>query len=66
MNEDVTAQKDTLENLNTQEGFEQVFCRKSLKNSELYKPNLRSKHLRERSSEGLKAWEIIKIWTKRA
>ena len=44
VNKDVRAQKDALENLNTQEhqeGFEQVFCRKSLKNSEFYKPNLR-------------------------
>ena len=50
MNEYVRAQKDALENLNTQEKIKkdfQVFCREILKNSELYKPNLRSKHLRE-------------------
>ena len=47
VNEDVRAQKDAFENLNTQENIEKVFCRNSLKNSELYKPNLRSKHLKE-------------------
>ena len=60
MNEDVRAQKDALENLNTQENIKkdsnvQVFCRKSLKNSELYKPNLRSEHLREWSSRSIRS-----------
>ena len=48
VNEDVRAQKDALENLNTQENIKTdsnwYFPPKSLKNSELYKPNLRSKY----------------------
>ena len=50
VNEDVRAQKDTLENLNTRQSTSRrILTRilsKNFENSEL-KPNLRSKHLRE-------------------
>ena len=55
MNEDVRAQKkNALEKLNTQENIKKdsnrYFAQNSLKNFELYKRNIRSKHLREWSS----------------
>ena len=38
-----------------QEELQQVLCRKSVTNSELYKPNLRSKHLREWNSRSIRS-----------
>ena len=58
MNEDVRAQKDALEKLNTQKSTSRrILTGILLKNSAL-KPNLRSKHLREWSS-----WLIRSRWT---
>jgi len=55
MNEDVRAEKDALENLNTRKSTSRRILTGILsKNSEL-KPNLRSKHLREWSSPSIQS-----------
>ena len=58
VNEDVRAQKDALENLNTQKrALRRILTGillENFENSEL-KPNLRSKHLREWSSRSIRS-----------
>ena len=54
MNEDVRAQKDALENLNTRKSTSRRILTGILSKNSEFKPNLSSKHLREGSSRSMR------------